>query len=492
MARPRVLLAGLFHETHCFTDDITRIADFRIDRGAGLLARAGDGSQIAGFLDVAAREGWEVIATSAWAATPSGMVEDAAFESFWAEIAPAIAAGGYDAIFLSLHGAMVTPDQTDVEGELLRRIRALPAASEVPIFGVFDLHATLTPAMARYSDGLVCYRENPHVDAYDSAVRATQLLARCLATGIRPKHDMLNCVLIWPPTGTGTADHPMAELERQAREIERTLPGVLAVNVVAGFAYADAPQAGVAFSIIHEGEDDDIPAVATLAKLAEHARAMDAQAWPAESDPDEVLSALADDAPGPIVLTEPSDNIGGGAPGDCTGALRALVRHDASDAAVVIADPVAIAALASTPIGGSAVIGIGGRGSALDSGPVELEVTLLSRSQGRFTLEDRNSHLVASVGVNIDMGPCAVVRHRGITILLTTRKTPPFDLGQLRSQGIVPERQRLIVVKAAVAHRRAYAPIAAASYALRTGGPCTSDLARLPYRHAKAGIALRR
>ena len=168
-----------------------------------------------------------------------------------------------------------------------------------------------------------------------------------------------------------------------------------------------------------------------------------------------------------------------------TDVLRALLRHDAQGAAIVIADPVAIAELASTPVGGSARIAVGGRGSALDPGPVALDVAVVSRSNGLFTLEDRNSHLVASVGVNIDMGPCVVVRHRGVTILLTTRKTPPFDLGQLRSQGIVPEKQRLIVAKAAVAHRRAYDPIATASYTLRTRGPCTSDLPRLPYRRAR-------
>jgi microcystin degradation protein MlrC len=34
----RVLLAGLFHETHCFTDDTTGIDQFRIRRGAEITA----------------------------------------------------------------------------------------------------------------------------------------------------------------------------------------------------------------------------------------------------------------------------------------------------------------------------------------------------------------------------------------------------------------------------------------------------------------------
>jgi microcystin degradation protein MlrC len=117
-----------------------------------------------------------------------------------------------------------------------------------------------------------------------------------------------------------------------------------------------------------------------------------------------------------------------------------------------------------------------------------LDVTLVSRSDGRFTLEDRQSHSVATGGVAIEMGPCAVVRHRGLTILLTSRKTPPNDLGQWRSQGIEPAGFAIIGVKAAVAHRRAYDRIAAASFTLRTRGPCTSDLRALPYSRLRRPI----
>ncbi len=74
------------------------------------------------------------------------------------------------------------------------------------------------------------------------------------------------------------------------------------------------------------------------------------------------------------------------------------------------------------------------------------------------------------------------------SILLTSLKTPPNDLGQLRSQGIIPEQLKLIAVKAAVAHRRAYDPIAVASYTVRTPGPCTSDSTALPYRRIRRPV----
>jgi microcystin degradation protein MlrC len=75
-----------------------------------------------------------------------------------------------------------------------------------------------------------------------------------------------------------------------------------------------------------------------------------------------------------------------------------------------------------------------------------------------------------------------------VTILLTSRATPPFDLGQWRSQGIDPESLHVIGVKAAAGHRQAYDPIAAASYTVDTPGPCAENLRQLPYHHVRRPI----
>ena len=81
------------------------------------------------------------------------------------------------------------------------------------------------------------------------------------------------------------------------------------------------------------------------------------------------------------------------------------------------------------------------------------------------------------------MRDCAVLETPQAVILLTSRKTPPMDLGQMHSQGIRPEDAELVLVKAAVSHRAAYDPFARASFNVDGPGLCTSALARLPYRH---------
>jgi microcystin degradation protein MlrC len=277
----------------------------------------------------------------------------------------------------------------------------------------------------------------------------------------------------------------MRALEEAARRLEHEIPGVLAVNVIGGYSYADVHDAGLAFSIVTEG--DDAEAQAALQKLAEIAWDVRAEGIPHEHDLDTVVRNFVPNGKGPVLLVEPADNIGGGAPGDGTEVMRALIKYDVAGAGVVIADPAAVAALQSIGIGERMTIDIGGKGSRLDPGPVRLEVELVSRSDGRFELEDLKSQIVV-LGRVINMGPTAVVRHRGLTILLISVRVAPMDLGQWRSQGIAPEDLTMIGIKAAVGHRRAYDKIASASFTVSTNGPCTSDLTRLPYRRLRRPV----
>ena len=487
---PRILVAGLFHETHTFVDDTTGLQSFFTSYGDEFLKRQGDGSPLGGFLETAARFGWEVIPTVDMRASPSGIVEDEVVETWWIAFVKHTEEAlkkGVDAIYLVLHGAMVSRSLEDVEGELLERIRAMKGAAGVPIFGVYDLHAHFTARMARHANCLVGYRENPHTDGCAMAIHAAELLQRTLTGAGTPTQFWRHARVMWPPTGTGTADPPMRDLEALARKLEADHPDFLAVNVIAGFSFADTADTGVSFSVSTlGGEAEAQTALDELCALAWEQRhkgnAVDA---PLEEVMTKALHAQGD---GPVVIVEPSDNIGGGAPGDGTGLLRALVKHRVSNAAICINDADTVRALQSVAMGGSMTLPIGGKGSKLDEGPLTLEVTLVSRSNGHFDLEDRQSHLASMSGSAYEMGPCAVVRHEGLTILLTSRKTPPFDLGQWRSQGIEPEKMKLIGVKAAVAHRRAYDKIASHMLWADTPGPCRSDLTKLPFKKVRRPV----
>jgi len=471
-----ILIAGIFHETHSFVDDTTPLEDFQIRLGDELLACTGDASPLGGVLEYADGQGWQVIPTIDIRATPSGTVEDAVFDFWWTEFESRWNPD-CDAVYLVLHGAMVCESHLDVEGELLQRIRALHGAAGKPVFGVYDLHTHFTPAMAEHADALVAYRENPHTDARESAIRAASLLARHFETGERPTTQLRTLPILWPPTGVGTADDPMRSLEARARELEeRHKDTIWAINVTAGFAFGDTPHTGASVQAIAT-----IDASEVLDELEQLALTLKAEI----NDPpiESIMPKIRERVDGLTVLVEPSDNIGGGAPGDCTGCLRALVSHRIPDAAICLNDPEAVNALADCVPGDTRTLPLGGKGSRLDHGPLELDVEFVSRSDGRFELEDKQSHLASMVGDFCEMGPTAVVRHEGLTILLTSERTAPFDLGQWHSQGVRIEDMNVVVVKAAVAHRAGYDPITARSFTVDTPGPCSSNLKRLPYKN---------
>lgn len=484
-ARHRILLAGLFHETHTFLEGLTVLTDFTIRRGDELLAQKGDASPIGGIGELADELGWEILPTVDYRAQPSAMVEDLAIEAFWADFvdhATPHLTQGVDAIYLVLHGAMVSQSFDDVEGELLQRLRALPGAETVPVFGVYDLHANFTPRMAELSDCLVAYRENPHTDAREAACDAARLLHRCLTSGERPSQKYAHPPLVWPPTGTGTATEPMKTLEAMAREMEQE-PGIWSVSIVAGFAFADTLDTGVSFVIA-----STVPVEDHLQRLSETAWQWRELGNATEPRLSEVIGGLTEPPPGLTVLVEPSDNIGGGAPGDGTALMRALIHWRVPNAAICIADAEAVTKVSAFRKGDRVMVAMGGKGSRLDAGPVELEVEVLSHGSGLFELEDRQSHLASMSGSQFDMGACAVVRHKELTILLTSVKTPPFDLGQWRSQGLEPKDFSVIGVKAAVAHRRAYDSIADRMLWVDTPGPCSSHLHGLPFEKIRRPI----
>jgi microcystin degradation protein MlrC len=323
----RILLAGLFHETHTFLEYVTSLDDFSIRRGEELMACKGGASPVGGVQEFASVAGWEIIPVCDYRATPGSTVADEVIEAFWndfLERSTTPLTEGVDGIYLVLHGAMVSQSLDDVEGELLALLRTLPGASSLPVFGVFDLHANFTLRMADHADCLVAYRENPHTDAREAAIHAARLLRRCLETGKRPGMFWHHPALMWPPTGTATANDPMKSLEELAREMEVANDTFWVVNVVAGFSFADTPDTGVSFVIASTGSE--AAATESLHYLGQVALDQKYCGNVLDRPLSVVMHEIDPPPPGLTVLVEPSDNIGAGAPGDGTGILRALIE----------------------------------------------------------------------------------------------------------------------------------------------------------------------
>jgi microcystin degradation protein MlrC len=488
-----VALAGFFHETHTFLNGATTWQDFEVYLGNAMLSKQGDASPLGGVLSAAATHQWQLSPLVFATAVPGAIIEREALEMFWEHFLEQLEASPQseiDALYLILHGAGVAQGVDDVEGELLQRIRRLPAFSSVPIFGVYDLHANFSEAMAANSNCLLAYRENPHADAKEAAVRSADRLQWALQSGNIPRMTLQRVPLLLAPTVTGSATEPMLRLLARARQIEAQHASIWAVNVNAGFAFADTADTSLSFSIVHQG--DAAVASRVGSDLASLAMEYSSEAISDEPDLTEVLRRVRDRqeraSGGLTVIAEPADNIGGGAPGDGTGLLAGLLDHQIQNAAVCLWDPQTVSQLCPIPLNSEVQLSIGGKGSDLGGPPLDLRCKLISLSAGQFELRDKQSHLASMSGNTFDMGQCAVVQSQGVTILLTTNRTPPMDLGQWYHVGIDPQKLSVIGVKAAVAHRRAYEPIASFMEWVSTPGPCQSRLDTFPYTKLKRPI----
>src|SRR5690606_37873596 len=114
-----------------------------------------------------------------WASGGAGAIVTAeAFERIGAEMIAELSRSlPVDAVYLDLHGAMVTEAFEDGEGELLRRIRCV-VDQHVPIVATLDYHANVTSAMVEHADALIAYQTYPHVDRVRTGRQAAEVLER--------------------------------------------------------------------------------------------------------------------------------------------------------------------------------------------------------------------------------------------------------------------------------------------------------------------------
>ncbi len=486
---PNVLMAGLFHETHTFLAQKTSLADFEAGicvEGSNMMqAMRGNGSPMDGALSVAECAGWRVIPSIHMAAMPGGLVEAAAVERFedrfFADVVEHIDA--IDAVFLILHGAMVSEGCDDVEGAVLTRLETLlaDAGRDVPVVAVLDLHANVSQAMVDHSTVFDAYRENPHSDARDTAVRAARTLDDLLKSlcAVHQVHRPTPYVL--PPTGVGSAADPMRAVLARARAMEAADPQIIGINVMAGYAYADIADCG--FSLNAATRGDPAQAAAYLDELIDVLEAHLDDGYPEEETLEVVLRRVDTLPPGdgPVLLVEAADNIGGGSPGDATDILAPLLASGRRGIVTAINDPDAVLSCRDAGQGAEVHLKIGAKTDEFHGEPVAVSGRVRHLSDGVFDLENPKSHLASMRGTRIEMGPCAVLENDQAIILLTTQKTAPMDLGHLHSQGVRPEDATFVIVKAAVSHKAAYDPIARASFNVDSAGLCTSNLTRLPY-----------
>jgi microcystin degradation protein MlrC len=478
----RIAIGGVMHESNTFAPlptDRRRFEQGSLTHGDELLETWREAHhEVGGFIAGATVFGYEPVPTvMAWA-TPAGPVEDDVLDEVVGEIIAGCWRSSADGLLLALHGAMVSRSYPEADAEVLRRLRAA-LGDEFPIVATLDYHANVSPAMADYADALVGYQTYPHTDQRQVGLAAAGLMTRTIRREIRPRTAVARPPMILNLLGQETDREPMRTLMTLARQAERQ-PGVLSISLMAGFPYADTPAMGP--SVIAVADGDRSLAQDVAEELAGRMWDVRRELFVKCPGPEEaVRRALACDRR-PVVLVDLGDNVGGGSAGDGTVLLAELLRQRAAGAVVVLYDPDGVQAARETGTGGRFERAVGGRIDQLHGEPVFVRGVVRSLHDGTW-VEDQPRHGGRRFN---DQGPTAVITIDGpSTLVLNSLRTPPFSLGQLTSLAIDPTRQAVLVVKAAIAYKAAYGPIAGQVIEVDTPGLTAVDPARFTFQQIR-------
>jgi microcystin degradation protein MlrC len=180
-----------------------------------------------------------------------------------------------------------------------------------------------------------------------------------------------------------------------------------------------------------------------------------------------------------VVLCDTADSPGGGATGDGTDVLEALLEAKVQERTILnLVDPEAVQAAILAGLGNQLTLAVGNKIASTNRGkPVPITGTVCLLSDGRFVY---SAGLLK--GVTGHMGPSAVLEVGTISILLTTNSTYEWADDQYRSVGLDPRMAKLVVVKMPVNFKMSYQGIMKAYFILDTPGPCSANLGAYDYR----------
>lgn len=404
-------------------------------------------------------------------AAPAGLTTRHAWETLRDRVLDELrAALPVDIVLLSLHGAMVADGCEDCEGELLARVRAL-AGPDAVVGAELDLHCHLSEQMVAASDLLVFYKEYPHTDTYERAEELVDLALRAARREIRPVMAVFDCRMI---ATIHTTREPGRGLVARMRALEGRA-GVLSVSLCHGFPWADVADLGTRVLVVTDG--DRAKAAALAAELGRAVQAVRGTTAAPMLDHAAGLERALAIPGGPVVLADPSDNPGGGAPGDSTFLLRLMLERGIGPAALgPFWDPGAVGFCRLAGVGARLRLRLGGKVGAISGDPLDVEAEV--RHLARHAVQ-------RFAGGATALGDVAAIRTGDVEVLVNTTRTQAFDPALFTDHGIPLADKKLVVVKSAQHFHAGFAPVAKEILWLDGAGALTQDFARLPYTRVR-------
>ncbi len=511
----RIPLLGISHETNTFSTvpaDYGQFVRSGILRGAQITdAYSTAQYTISGYLEAAEELGFEIVPLMYANTGPIGTITKDAYDRLTAEMFGMLKEGGpWDAVLISNHGAAVSEEFPDMDGEFCRAVREI-VGDDIPIGITLDMHANVSKEIVEHTDICVVWRTNPHLDPKVRGRKCAELTVRAARGEIQPAQWIEMPPVFVNIVKQFTGEEPMKSFVDDCIA-SNDIPGILDTSVAEGYPYADVAKMGMSWIAIADRGDENLarsvaegmakrawerraelnirlPAVSEALEMALEAyvapRAFgDADEVPIDGTALAMGEADADGKarPGPIVLMDVGDNIGGGSAADSTHILAEAVARGIAGFLQTLYDPEAVVACVEAGVGETVSLDVGGKTDEMHGKPVNVTGTVCAISDGKY-----EEHGASHGGFRYyDAGVCVRLdTDGGQTILLTSKRAGNTTRSQMYHIGIFPETYRIIVAKGVVSPRPAYQPIAGKVIIVNTPGVTTADMLTFQYRHRR-------
>lgn len=478
----RLAVARLWLEVNSFSPVPTTSVEFArcewtagaeaLDRYRGTRTEMG---AVSAFAD--SHPDWEVTVLRAASAPPGGPMDDALFGQWLDDVTSGLRQGRWDAVYLSLHGATMTPTHPHAEAVLVKTVREL--IGPTPLGVSFDMHANLGEPMVAMIDVTAGYKMLPHLDMYETAEKVLGMLLQVRDGTLQPVCALRRPGKILHSFNMHTmSPTPMAEIEAIARAGEGG--PVLDITPYGGFPYEDGPFTGA--SVVVCAHRDSQAAQAAAHRVCEAMRERAHRFAVTLPDAREGLRRALATPGGPVAVLESADNTYSGGIGDTPGLFAALMA-EAPEVPAVFAyfcDPGLVARAADAGAGAEIDCALGASVTCGFGDPVPVRARVVRFTDGRFTNVGP-----METGVRVTMGRTVLLRVGACEAIVTESRQPVNDPAYFAMHGIDLRAVKLLCVKAKNHFRGGFGPICTGFIEVDTPGPAAIDLRSLPFRYAR-------
>ncbi|MBN1970820.1 MAG: M81 family metallopeptidase [Candidatus Delongbacteria bacterium] len=365
----KVLVAGIFHESNTLNPIITQEDDFYYNYGEDFRNFYQQYNSARGIITFFDEKKIETVLSVFARAVPNGRVSQAFFDEIIRTLINDVESNEIDAVVLALHGSMQSEHIEDVEGYILRKIKAV---KNLPVFLSLDMHAIITDDIINLSSGIAGYQTAPHIDTYETGYRAAKLAYDFLVNNKQYKISYKRIPLLFAGEMSETNTQPMKKIMEKIKNLESC--EIPTITLFMGFPWTDRESNSAVLLITSNANTDVAKIIDDLTEMIFSLRNEFTFSMPTYSVNVAVDLALTSES-SPFFISDSGDNPTAGATADNTSLLSVLISKNLNGKKIIYGgfyDPQAIIDLEN----GKKEINLGGKFDPY-SEPVKLDVKVL-------------------------------------------------------------------------------------------------------------------